>query len=127
MNRGYDHEVNGRWSSGHVLSAWYSGEQFDKSDVLVTWCSQPRKHAYDAVHLPSPGVSETGERYVWLRRADSSTLVTPGDKSDIFEPMIVNQLEGVFFQTGGVQVFQKLTEREANNHITRYWQERGQA
>jgi len=177
MNRGYDHEVNARWSSGHVLSAWYSGEQFDKSDVLVTWCSQPRKRKYDtvntnnsedsekqkadnaspgiektghlpnpapegsetqkatspllgfedAVHLPNPGVSETGERYVWLRRADSSTLVTPGDKSDIFEPMIVNQSEGVFFQTGGVQVFQRLTEREAINHIKRYWQERCQA
>jgi len=130
MNRGYDHEVNARWGAGHspqILSAWYSGEKFHKSDVLVTWCSGPRKREYDAVHLPNPGVSETGERYVWLRRTDSSALITPGEKSDIFEPMIVNQSEGVFFQTGGVQVFQRVTEREANNHITRYWQEKGQA
>lgn len=130
MNRGYDHEVNARWGAGHspqILSAWYSGEKFDKSDVLVTWCSGPRKQSYDAVHLPNPGISETGERYVWLRRADSSALVMPGDKTDIFQPLIVNQSEGVFFQTGGVQVFQRVTEREANSHITRYWQERGQA
>lgn len=133
MNRGYDHEVDARWSAGNrpqILSAWYSGKEFNKPDVLVTWCSGSRRFTHEAVHLPDPGASETGERYTWVRRADSSAFVVPEGKewkTGVYEPLIVDQTTGVFFQTSGVQVFQRVTEREAWPLKTRYWEQKGQA
>lgn len=137
MNRGSYQDNDERWSGGHspqILSAWYSGKEINKPDVLVTWCSGPRRfkneHIDEAVYLPEPGVSDTGERFVWLRRADSSALVVPEDKDwkrGVFEPFIVEHGTGVFFETAGVQVFQRVTERDANKLMTAYWEQKGQA
>lgn len=133
MNRDEDKENERRWTarhSGQVLSAWYSGREFNRPDVLVTWCSGPRKFDSNGVQLPDPGSSETGERYVWLRRADSSALIVPDDKpwkSGVYEPIMVEAGKKVYFQTGGVQVFQRVTEREALHHLAEYRAKTGQA
>lgn len=131
MNRGYEHEVNARWGAGHspqILSAWYSGQKFEKPDVLVMWCSGRKDNPKEPVKLPKlDEKSEAGEQYVWLRRADSSALIALEDDKRVFEPVIVEPSQGVLFKTGGVQVFQRVTEREARNKIAKYWEERGQA
>ncbi len=122
MNRGSDYETDVRWSTMHspqVLSAWYSGREMNKHDVLVTWCSGPKRDLLDPVYLPDPGKNENGEQYVWLRRANSSALVNANAK-EVFEPAVVATSRGVHFQAGGVQVFQRMTEGEAKEFLSSY-------
>jgi pullulanase/glycogen debranching enzyme len=123
-----------RWQYGRVLSKWYSGREMNKPDVLVTWCAGPRNDAENPVRLPEPGVNESGEKYVWLRRADSSSFPLPSPDGDgmrgkdaVFEPLIVEEQRGILFNTVGVQVFQRLLEREARELVQSYWEKKGQA
>lgn len=134
MSKGDGDSDHARWQYGRVLSKWYSGSETNKPDVLVTWCAGPRNDAENPVRLPEPGVNESGEKYVWLRRADSSSFPLPSPDGDgmrgedaVFEPLIVEKQRGILFNTVGVQVFQRLLEREARELVQSYWEKKGQA